>query len=257
MTTIIYKTFIDYQSERLNETRLMSNGQMATIITYESAKDIDVKFEDGTVVKKKSYDAFLQGHIPNPNKLIRDYRSERINETRVMCNGQKATIISYKGSDNIDVKFEDGTIVKKKRYYAFLQGHIPNPNKLIRDYRLERINETKLMHNGQMATIISYKNSDNIDVKFEDGTIVKKKLYKDFQKGHIQNPNKTIIKHQSERLNETRLMHNGQMATIISYKSANNIDVKFEDGTIVKKRTYLCFRKGSIQNPNKKQVKQI
>ena len=40
----------------------------------------------------------------------------------------KATIIAYRNSQDIDVQFEDGTIVKHKRIGNFRGGHIANPN---------------------------------------------------------------------------------------------------------------------------------
>ena len=239
-----------YQKRAVGLRKKMRNGDDAEIIEYRNVNDITVKFQDGTIIHKRKYNDFLDGKIIPHKKLI-DYRSERLNETRLMRNGQLATIISYNSTTDIDVKFEDGTIVKKRGYKAFLNGYIKNPNIVTRDYRSERLNETKLMRNGQMATIISYKSAINIDVKFEDGTTVKKRCYKSFQKGTIQNPNKTITKYQLERINETRLMRNGQRATIILYNSAISIDVKFEDGTIVQNKTYYAFQKGSIQNPNK------
>ena len=52
----------------------------------------------------------------------------RINKTQKMKNGMKATIIAYRKSDDIDVQFEDGTIVKHKSYQHFTQGHIRNTN---------------------------------------------------------------------------------------------------------------------------------
>ena len=235
----------------IGKKRIMRSGKTATIVGYRNDDDIDVLFEDGTIIHNRKYNDFLEGKI-TPYKRLIDCQSKRLNETRLMNNGQSATIISYKSTNNIDVKFEDGTIVRNKRYTAFQTGVIQNPNKLIIKKQAERINETRLMNNGQRATIISYKSTNNIDVKFEDGTIVKKRSYKDFRKGYIQNPNNFITKYHLERINETRLMRNGQRATIISYKSTNNIDVKFEDGTIVKKKRYKSFQNGTIQNPNKK-----
>ena len=35
----------------LNETKVMKNGMKATCIAYRLAKDMDVKFEDGTIVE--------------------------------------------------------------------------------------------------------------------------------------------------------------------------------------------------------------
>lgn len=38
--------------DRVDETRVMKCGMEAIIIRYGGATDIDVRFEDGTVVKK-------------------------------------------------------------------------------------------------------------------------------------------------------------------------------------------------------------
>lgn len=43
---------------------------------------------------------------------------------------------------------------------------------------------------------------------------------------------------------------NGQMMEIIKYVKSSNIDVKFEDGTIVRNKTYGAFKNGNIKNPN-------
>lgn len=45
-----------------------------------------------------------------------------------MKNGMQCTIITYRNASNIDVQFEDGTIVKHKRIGNFRGGHIANPN---------------------------------------------------------------------------------------------------------------------------------
>ena len=40
-----------------------------TIIAYRNANDIDVQFEDETIVEHRTYDDFLKGKIANPNVL--------------------------------------------------------------------------------------------------------------------------------------------------------------------------------------------
>ena len=51
------------------------------------------------------------------------------------------------------------------------------------------------------------------------------------------------------RLGEKNIMKNGQVAQIIRYKNNNDIDIEFEDGTIIKNRGYQQFKKGNIVNP--------
>ena len=178
---------------------------------------------------------------------------DRTGETNIATNKQKITIIEYRNWNDIDVRFEDDTIVKNKRYDAFKRGDIKNPNykyKNIRKNKTDRINKTNIAKNGQRMTIIEYRKCNDIDIKFEDGTIVKHKSYNTFQKGEIKNPNlqHTLIK--KDKVNETNIATNGQKMTIIKYRKYNDIDVQFEDGSVVTHKDYKSFKKGNIKNPN-------
>lgn len=233
--------------DRINEIRTMHNGMKATIIAYRGAADIDVRFEDGTIVSNKTYQLFKRGNLRNPNN--------HIDEVRQMHNGQKATIIAYRSSPDIDIRFEDGTIVYHQQYVSFLNGCIKNPN--------SRLNEVRIMNNGQSAVVKEYRKSTDIDVKFEDGTIVTHRSYNAFLKGSIRNPNKIsdcelnkkpdkpAVTHKGE----VRTMNNGQKATIIAYKGAGNIDVQFENGAVVLHRNYSDFKKGSIMKPKNNETR--
>ena len=104
--------------DRVGETRMMNCGMEATITRYENNMDIDVRFEDGTVAKRKAYSAFKKGSIVNQNF------NSRLNEAKMMNCGMKATIIRYEGATEIDVRFEDGTVVKHGVYGNFKKGEI-------------------------------------------------------------------------------------------------------------------------------------
>ena len=51
----------------------------------------------------------------------------RLGETRVNTNGEEMKIIRYGGVNDIDIQFEDGTIVEHRYYCSFLKGNIKNP----------------------------------------------------------------------------------------------------------------------------------
>ena len=222
---------------RLGETRIMNCGMEATIIRYGGCKDIDVRFEDDTIIKYRQYGEFKKGTIVNQN--IKASAENRLGETRMMNCGMEATIIRYGNSRDIDVRFEDGAVAKNKAYGEFKRGKIANPN------FNPRLGETRMMNCGMEATIIRYENSKDIDVRFEDGKVVGHKAYGAFKRGKIANQN---IK--ASRLGETRMMKCGMKAAIIRYGGYNDIDVRFEDGTIVKHRTYDQFKKDTIVNQN-------
>ena len=231
------KTFID----RTNETNMSTYGQLMTIIKYRSVKDIDVLFENGTIVEHKSYENFLRGNIRNPNL--------RLGETSISSKGQKMKIIAYHSADNVDIEFEDGTIVKHKLYKSFKQGLITNPNY----FKSNHIGETNFNNQGCKMIIIEYRKYFDIDIQFDDGTIVQHKEYKAFKAGEIRNPNKEyhpIICREGESI----INHQGMKMTIIKYRNTFDIDIEFEDGTIVQHKAYSNFIRKNINNPNKLKV---
>lgn len=135
----------DEKIERIGETRMMNCGMEATIISYRKSKDIDIRFKDGIIVTNKDYRNFLIGNIKHPNmrkkrkksnpygnyvneKLHLQAVARHLGEVSKNKNGQMMTIIEYRKYENIDVQFEDGTIVKHARYDAFKNGSLLNPN---------------------------------------------------------------------------------------------------------------------------------
>ena len=235
---------------------LMNNGQYAVCIADRGYEDIDIKFEDGTVVKNKRKASFYKGQISNPS-LGRNAANKRsiLGISIRMNNGQMATCIAYRRSDDIDIQFEDGTVVKNKTKHSFLRGYIKNPN--IDSYETLKNKssckgETRMMNCGMNATCIEYRGADDIDIQFEDGTVVFGKTKNSFYKGQISNPKigAAQVKKRSSIENMTRKMNCGMNATCIAYRKSNDIDVQFEDGTIVRSTNKSSFLKGKIANPS-------
>ena len=165
---------------------MMNCGMKATIIRYGGATDIDVRFEDGAVAKHKDYSKFKKGGIANPKN-----KASRLGETSMMNCGMNATIIRYNNTRDIDVCFEDGTIIEHGVYGNFKEGTIANPN--IKAFAEAHLGETRMMNCGMKATIIRYGKYRDIDVRFEDGAVAKNKAYGEFKRGEIA--------HQSLNLN--------------------------------------------------------
>ena len=161
---------------------------------------------------------------------------DRLGETRMMNCGMEATIIRYNTCKDFDVRFEDGAIATCKDYRRFRKGGIAHPSTTAEG----RLGETRMMSCGMEATIIRYGRCDDIDVRFEDGTMVENKAYDAFKRGNINNPNF------NPRLGETNMMNCGMEATIIRYGGATDIDVRFEDESVVEHKTYDNFKRGTI-----------
>lgn len=234
--------------DRTGETNIANNGMKMTIIAYRKNNDIDIQFEDGTIVYNKQYGKFKTGNIRYPAI------TNRIGETRIMKCGLKATIIKYNDSNNIDIKFEDNVIVYNKTYGSFKKGMIKHPsiNTQTNNAAKNRIGETRMMSCGLKATLTQYNNADNINIQFEDGITVYNKRYSNFKTGKIGHPNidTNAIKSTINRTGETRMMNCGLKATIIKYNNVNNIDIQFEDNTIVYNKYYTTFKIGQIKHPN-------
>ena len=224
--------------DRVGETRVMKCGMEAIIIRYGGATDIDVRFEDGTVVKNRWYGNFKKGEIANPN--IKTFTEVRLGETRMMNCGMEATIIRYGGATDIDVRFEDGAVAKNKAYGEFKKGGIAHPSTTAK----ARLGETRIMNCGMKATIIRYENADDINICFEDGKVIEHRTYNSFKKGEIANQNIKVSV--EDRLGETRMMNCGMEAAIIRYNGVRDIDVRFEDGATVKHKVYGPFKRGEV-----------
>ena len=108
---------------------------------------------------------------------------------------------------------------------------------------------------SQFMTLVEYKDYLHITVQFDDGEIVPDKNYGCFKKGEIKHPNQTPTAKKNSRLGESRMMNCGDVATIIEYRDAEDIDVAFEDGTIRTSVTYYNFQNRNIAKI-KKNIKQ-
>ncbi len=238
----------------IGETREMNCRMRATIIAARTVNDIDVQFEDGTIVEHRTKYSFFSGSISNP-KIGKYYgrtlEASILGETRKMNCGINATVVAFRSSEDIDIQFEDGVIVSSRTKNQFQLGNIAHP-RLGSGYsrrKMSHLGETKVMKNGMKATIVEYKTFLNISVQFEDGTKVDRKSKNSFDRGEIRNPNIPNSR-KTDITGKTRIMNCGMPATVISYKTANDIDVQFEDGTIVLHKSKDSFLKGAISNPN-------
>lgn len=242
-----YKNFkrgcIQYpKPDRVGEIGTATNGMKMRVIAYRSATDIDIQFEDGTIVTNKSYGDFKRGYIQNSNL----YRNIRVGETTVTCEGMKIKIIKYNGANDIDVQFEDGTILTGKQYSSFKRGTIRYP--------VVRVGEIGTSNCGMCKMkIISYRSNKDVDVQFEDGTIVTNRSYAEFKRGAIKNPNLLKLNPlKEEREGIISVATNGMKMKLISYRSYSDVDIQFEDGTIVEHKNFYNFKEGTIFYPKRK-----
>ena len=213
-----------------------SKGEKMEIVKYIHSKSCVVKFGDGTIRDNVRYDHFLTGKVRNKNAM----KNERVGEMLKMKNGQMAKITDYRGFEDIDVIFDDGTIKKHVNYGAFKDGRVKNTTLIPK----KRNGEMFTNHDGFKVKIVNYKNARAVDVQFEDGSIITRR-YDEIKKGNFKHPEIKSLEC-IFRIGEEQLSTSKEMMRIVEYRNAKDIDIKFADGTIVTHKRYEHFKKGLI-----------
>lgn len=239
--------------------RQMKSGEFATCIAYRTNVDIDIRFDDGTIRRHLTKTSFMNGDFTNPNKESR--LSMNGEEVKMNC-GQKAICIEDRGCFDIDIQFEDGTVVTTTRG-AFRIGSVANPS-LGRGAAVRSKNNfvglEKVMNCGYKCKIIKYINAKDITVEFEDGIIVEHRYKSDFDRGNILHPNLDrgfTVRSKNSILGQSKVMNDNCKCKVIDYINCDNITVEFEDGTILKHGTKKSFELGQIHNPNALSVRTL
>ena len=124
------------------------------------------------------------------NKITKELFS---GDPTLMNNGLKATIVAYRGINDMDIQFEDGAVREHIFYSAFTAGKIKHPTletkyKPNKNGAAKHLGETRIMKSGLEATIIEWRSSADIDIRFEDGAVKKGVKSSDFYKGCIGHP---------------------------------------------------------------------
>lgn len=118
---------------------------------------------------------------------------------------------------------------------------------------MSKLGDIRVMNNGLTATVIRYKNYNDIDVEFENGYVSYNKSYSAFKTGRIGVPD---VK-KNRIIGEKKVMTNGHIAEIIDYKTTNNITIKFDNGIIRKNVAYNNFKKGNVSLTARKRFKEL
>lgn len=261
-------------SKYYGQKNIMTCGMEATVIgSYYEGKRycLLVRFEDGTVVDKVTPIAFKKGYVRNPSlenytPAQRTYDRQRekyVGQKIMMDCGMEAEVIDYQNRRNIKVRFSDGTVVSdvtttQLKYHCVVNPNVIVENKRYAQSRNKYLGITKTMNCGMDATIIEYIGFHNISVRFDDGTIVKKKAVDAFLNGKIQNPNmaKSYPRGQRYRTNsllaekyigKTKKMNCGAIGRITSYSDCKHICVEFDNGVKMQTST-VRFNHGDL-NP--------
>ena len=104
----------------LNCQKLNNQGKLMTITKYNSARDIDVLFENGLTIEHTYLNLFVRGSIKQPENRhgYRAYSRE----------GSMFEVIEYVDSQNVIIEFQDKWHYKTKTSWQKVKnGSIKNP----------------------------------------------------------------------------------------------------------------------------------
>lgn len=174
-----YCPCLESEKNRIGEQNRNSLGLLMTIIRYINSKDLDVQFENGTVIHHRTYTEFKMGWIG----LSFRFSEKFLGQQSVDADGNIMTIVGYYGWKNCIVSFEDGSKTVCTTV-QFKNGKVIKPlgNRLedgtVRfQLSSERLLETNNSDEGLTITIVGFRSDTDIDVALETGEIINNLTY--------------------------------------------------------------------------------
>ena len=240
------------KAEREGERKRMNNGLMAELVRYGCERDCDILFEDGYLLQHARYRSFSDGIAYHPENRRAFYEKSRnlaaekhLGEMGISRSGEAMRITIWRSCKDIDVVFEDGIERKHIQYANFVKGNVSKGK------GIDRTGEKLLNTAGQEMEIIHYVDALDITVRFSDGAVREHVRYGNFKKGAVSHPSE-MEKLPTWKLSigTTVYATNGQRMEIIGGTGSHDVDVRFEDGTVVKHRRLHFALQGAVKNPN-------
>lgn len=246
------------REERIGEKKVMNNGLTAEVIEYRGSHDMDILFEDGGKRTGVSWRDFCIGSIAHPtipggnvsqNELVLRFYLESLGFVRIPQRSKRSDRVGLEGkeldlyNDKLKIAIEyDG------EYSHTKNKDDEGKNKIVEKLGIKLYRFREPGCSGVSGRNYILEDANHITVKFKDGTIVKDRKYEDFIHGAIGKPGIPQLRRtlKNERLWTEKIMRNGMKAKIVRYGSANDIDIKFSNGTIVMHKTYANFCSGSV-----------
>jgi hypothetical protein len=242
------------QSERreihgslVNVTVTATNGMEITCIADNGSKDITVRFQDGAIKEHQRREYFLKGYIRHPDlpeRVNKRSKKQHIGEIWPDKKGRNVKIIEYYSNSNVTIEYDDGVRLENKEYRAVKKGADL--------YTATRVGETAVARNGLKMKIIDDRIWHDVKIEFEDGVVVGGCTHAQFDAKAVKHPNYNAknSKQIKERNGMEARMRNGLNVKIIGYRNASDIDIRFENGLIVKNRDWHSFSQCRIGMPH-------
>lgn len=245
----------------IGESKLNFEGVRMTIIDYRGYNRIDVQFENGYIAENTSMGYFRSGRI----KCIWPH----VGECYTTRMGHKITIIADVSKGKVDIQFDDGTVLKNQNYCAVKSGKIAHPNRY--EMSLEKyIGQEIMCKNGMKCKVIDAVHKRNskgtsaiyVDVRYEDGTIIKSTEKNHAFAGDIRKPgNINLAQKNSSKcqvyfsklrteakeryMSQEYISKDGYSFKVVRYHDDGHLRIKFSDGYELNTKGFMV-KNGSL-----------
>lgn len=248
-------------NSRIGETRIANCGMEMTIIKYNSARDMVVKFQDG-YIKRTTYHWFSSGTVSNPNCKRKNKLSKQRNQecrgryegkSKIMNNGLSLKVLEYRDSMHMLCEWEADKSQIITTAFRFDKGSAKHPNysALNTVKRSEYENQEFKTNDGHIAKVIQYNSYKNVIVILDND-------YSKTYKTNIQalNAGKYFTNDRPCRLNhigETYTNNQGIPYIVTNIDDDKGYIITFPDGAARRSNRYSSKSiKHPLINQNKK-----
>lgn len=241
------------KSDRVGQTKTLPDGTVLTVVAYRKRDDIDILRSDGTLIKHTSYRTFMRtaGGRNIEGKLT------HTGEKSIAANGMEIEIVEYRNNKDIDVRFPDGYIVEHTTLYNFKVGNIGHPDTYrkrpnqIQRHAESHIGEVNYNNSGMRMTLIAYRNRNDVDIQYDDGTIVEHKSYSEFKHGNIGYPGTHALTENTKKkyINKVFTTSKGLSWQVVAYRSSADLDIMCETGYTTTIHQVSSLIKGHVKHP--------
>lgn len=223
-------------------------------IKYKIIKIIDWKYSyvyfiDYNIYQNVSHDLILSNKI----KLLFN-KNNAIGVEFTNKNNEKASIIKYKNSKDVDVVFEGDNLCTNTTIAQLKKGLFVKDcenKRSIENMKKKYIGKIFKSKNGETALILNYINNKKVKVKFSDGYecfVSSGFLKNDFTHPLKTNKNINNLKKKYEGIIYKN--NKGRESKVIQYNSSNDVLVEFIEDKIRKKVLISSIRKGHVSHPD-------
>lgn len=204
-------------------------GLNAEVIAYRGRKDIDIRFEDGAIVKSTTGSYIAKGFPMHPT-----LGKVQVGDIFPCEDGDSVEVIKYDSFSRVLAKWKSNGAEKWTTVETLRQGRNKNPQDKYSEGDIVKTN----FHGS--VEVIEYRGALDILVKFENGSM------KSVSASALKNGNIRPDDFFSSRVGHKFTTNSGWGGEIIDWNSANDVNVQWQDGSISNER-WAAIKCGGIK----------